>query len=116
MFVAKHPLVVPFLVPLAPVPFAYPPPRLFGVGVSCVAVRTAKHPVVQLAEHLGRDNPANVIGPSPDDGVELPENCFDAMAPECEPGVAEFPNLGENRFLARLDKQFVPRPGGLRAR
>ena len=38
------------------------------------------------------------------------------LAPQGTPGIAQFRNLAENRFLARFDKQFVPGIRSLRAR
>src|SRR5262249_19110600 len=53
-FVTKHPVVAPSRVQLAPVLLISPLPTLVGVGVFGVALRAAAHPVVHLAEHLGR--------------------------------------------------------------
>ena len=72
VLVAKHPVVIPFLVPAAPIPFAPPPPQLVGVAVLGVAQRPAKHPGVQFIECLRCDHRAVVVRPAPDDGIELP--------------------------------------------
>src|SRR5947208_2100597 len=77
LFVAKYPGVQAIKMKSAPI-FAVPPVfRLVGVRPSGVAVCFVKHPTIQFAKDFLGNSRAKVVGPPPDDRVELGEDRLD---------------------------------------
>src|SRR5262249_16918792 len=85
--VAKHPRVVRLRVQPSPVAVDAPSLRLTRVITSDVAHGPAEHPVVELLEHLGRHRRAEVIGPTPDQGVEAPQHLLNGLPTQAQPSV-----------------------------
>ncbi len=80
VFVTKYPGVQPIKMKPAPI-LALPPVfRLLGVHASGVAVCFVKHPAIQLAKDFLGHRRAKVVGPSPNDRVELGEDRLDTAS------------------------------------
>src|SRR5205823_11624255 len=87
--VAKHPGVVALWIQLAPVPLQAPGLGLMGMRVLQIAYGAVVHPAIQLVKDGRGDRRPEVVGPTPDQRVETPENRRDVLATEPEPGVAQ---------------------------
>src|SRR5262245_14736252 len=99
--VAEDPVVVPGLVEFAPVTLLLPGSRLATMPVVDVTDLASEHPVIQLPKERRRDHRSVVVGPAPDDGVQLVENGLDRRALASPPDVPSLLSLGLDRFLAR---------------
>src|SRR6266699_2186591 len=78
VFVTKHPAVHSVQVESAPIFLVSPVEWFIGMSVTGVVVLFAIHPTIQAAEDFFSHSYAEIVGPSPDDRVELGNDDGDA--------------------------------------
>src|SRR6266446_10908701 len=112
-FVTKHPVVFPSQVQPAPVFCLLPVPGFVRMGSLGILKFPMEHPFIQVFEDRLCHSYTEVVGPSPDNGVEPLYNCDSVGPKSLAPFFPQSLPYCLYRFFAWLDKQFVPRPACL---